>query len=60
MNLPSQLDLEKERIKGFAADYGLAPFDTVFEIVDYDQLNMIAAYGGFPTRYPHWRFGKPP
>jgi stage V sporulation protein R len=18
---------------------------------------MIAAYGGFPTRYPHWRFG---
>ena len=22
-----------------------------------DQLNAIAAYGGFPTRYPHWRFG---
>jgi stage V sporulation protein R len=57
MNLPSQLDLEKERIKGFAADYGLEPFDTLFEIVDYDQLNMITAYGGFPTRYPHWRFG---
>jgi len=57
MNLPSQLDLEKERIKGFAADYGLEPFDTVFEIVEYDQLNMITAYGGFPTRYPHWRFG---
>ena len=18
---------------------------------------MVAAYGGFPTRYPHWRFG---
>ncbi len=20
-------------------------------------MNMLAAYGGFPTRYPHWRFG---
>ena len=18
---------------------------------------MVASYGGFPTRYPHWRFG---
>ena len=36
---------------------GLDFFDTVFELVDYKQLNEIAAYGGFPTRYPHWRFG---
>jgi stage V sporulation protein R len=20
-------------------------------------MNEIASYGGFPTRYPHWRFG---
>ena len=20
-------------------------------------MNEVAAYGGFPTRYPHWRFG---
>jgi stage V sporulation protein R len=26
-------------------------------VLDYDQMNEIAAYGGFPTRYPHWRFG---
>ena len=26
-------------------------------MLDYDELNEIAAYGGFPTRYPHWRFG---
>ena len=25
--------------------------------VDYKQLNEIAAFGGFPTRYPHWRWG---
>ena len=40
-----------------AADYGLDFFPTIFEVVDADQLNAIAAYGGFPTRYPHWRFG---
>ncbi len=57
MNLPSQLDLERERIRGFAADCGLEPFETIFEVVELDQLNMIAAYEGFPTRYPHWRFG---
>lgn len=36
---------------------GLDVFETIFELVDYKQLNEIAAYGGFPTRYPHWRFG---
>jgi stage V sporulation protein R len=36
---------------------GLDFFETIFELVDYKQLNEIAAYGGFPTRYPHWRFG---
>ena len=25
--------------------------------MDADDLNEIAAYGGFPTRYPHWSFG---
>ncbi len=30
---------------------GLDFFETIFELVDYKQLNEIAAYGGFPTRY---------
>jgi stage V sporulation protein R len=32
-------------------------FETIFELVDYDQVSQLAAYGGFPVRYPHWRFG---
>ncbi|MBF0441845.1 MAG: SpoVR family protein [Oligoflexales bacterium] len=36
---------------------GLDFFDTIFELIDYKQLNEIAAYSGFPTRYPHWKFG---
>ena len=41
----------------WARHYGLDFFPTVFELVDAEQLNSVAAYGGFPTRYPHWRFG---
>ena len=32
-------------------------FPTIFELIDADQLNAVAARGGFPVRYPHWRFG---
>ncbi len=45
------------RIEGFAREAGLDCFPTIFEVLSYDQMNEIAAYGGFPTRYPHWRFG---
>ena len=45
------------KIEGHARNYGLTFFRTVFEMVDYDQMNALAAYGGFPTRYPHYRFG---
>ena len=40
-----------------AEQYGLDCFDTVFEMVDYEEMSMLAAYTGFPIRYPHWRFG---
>ncbi len=45
------------RIEEVGRSYGLEFCETVFEICDYDEINMIASYGGFPTRYPHWRFG---
>ncbi len=55
--LPKHLRDIQEFIRGVAIDYGLDFFDTIFEVVDYQQINEIAAFGGFPTRYPHWRFG---
>ncbi len=55
--LPASLAAERERIEKMALGHGLDPFETVFCMVDYRQMNQIAAYGGFPTRYPHWRFG---
>lgn len=29
----------------------------IVEFVSYDEMAELAAYGGFPERYPHWRFG---
>ncbi len=55
--LPSELVRAQEQIEGHARQFGLTFFRTVFEVVDYDQMNALAAYGGFPTRYPHYRFG---
>ncbi|QDU95501.1 SpoVR family protein [Lignipirellula cremea] len=55
--LPPELAEIQVQMEGHAASYGLDFFPTIFEVVDHDQLNAVAAYGGFPTRYPHWRFG---
>jgi stage V sporulation protein R len=56
-SLPSDLAALQSEIEGYAREYGLDFFPTIFEVLDYDELSEIAAYGGFPTRYPHWRFG---
>lgn len=57
MNLTEDLAKIKEEIKDYAESYGLEFFETIFEIVEFDELNEVASFGGFPTRYPHWRFG---
>ncbi|MDA0660966.1 MAG: SpoVR family protein [Planctomycetota bacterium] len=55
--LPADLSEIQVHIEACARGYGLDFFSVLFELVDVDELNAIAAYGGFPTRYPHWRFG---
>jgi len=47
----------KEEIEGYALQYGLDFYPVMFEVCDYDTINILAAQGGFPARYPHWRFG---
>jgi stage V sporulation protein R len=56
-SLPAYLADMQRDIEKYARDYGLDFFDTIFEVLDYQRMNEVAAYGGFPTRYPHWRFG---
>ena len=49
-------DLQQE-IEAYARDAGLDFFDIIFEVLDYEEINMVASYGGFPVRYPHWKWG---
>jgi stage V sporulation protein R len=56
-NLTPELEKARVKILKIAEDYGLDCFETIFEMITFDQINQFAAYGGFPVRYPHWRFG---
>ncbi len=54
-----QVDLRdtQTEIQHYAEECGLDFFQTIFENLDYDEISEVASYAGFPTRYPHWRFG---
>ncbi|MCA9306857.1 MAG: SpoVR family protein, partial [Phycisphaerales bacterium] len=54
--LPDALEAHRVKIDAKARELGLDYFDVVFEVLDFQTMNQIAAYGGFPVRYPHWRF----
>jgi len=56
-DLSPELLEHMQRIKAKAREYGLDFFEVVFEVLDFETMNQIASYGGFPMRYPHWRWG---
>ncbi|KPV51748.1 SpoVR family protein, partial [Kouleothrix aurantiaca] len=56
-SLPPELQAAWEEIEDHAKNYGLDFYPIIYEVLDYRTLYETAALGGFPTRYPHWRFG---
>ena len=56
-DLPSALKYEAVVIESAARQAGLDFFEVVFELLDAKDVNGVAAYAGFPVRYPSWRFG---
>lgn len=52
---------EEKRIFNLTLDkcreYGLTFYPPIIQKVRYDEMSEIAAYGGFPHRYPHWYWG---
>lgn len=50
----------EDDVKDITRRFGLhAPNEreTQYWIVDYEEMNELAAYQGFPDRFPHWRWG---
>src|SRR3954465_1492564 len=56
-DLSPELLAHMQAIKAKAIEYGLDFYEAVFEVLPFEVMNQIASYGGFPTRYPHWRWG---
>ncbi|MGP1346987.1 MAG: SpoVR family protein [Phycisphaerales bacterium] len=56
-DLPAELREHMLAIQSTAREYGLDFYDTVFEVLDFGTMNQIAAQGGFPIRYQHWKWG---
>lgn len=55
--LSTELANLQAQIEVYAREYGLDFEEIRYEMLDYRTINLVAAYDGFPTRYPHWRFG---
>jgi stage V sporulation protein R len=56
-SLSPALCAQARAIESVARGSGLDFFEVVFEMLDAKDVNAVAAYGGFPVRYPSWRFG---
>src|SRR4051812_3558621 len=56
-SLSPELERMHHEIEQHARDYGLDFYETIFEVLDFEEMNMVASYGGVSNRYPHWRFG---
>ena len=55
--LPKELEDARREIEKIARGYGLDFYKTIFELLEDREVNEVASYGGFPVRYPSWRFG---
>ena len=55
--LPREIAEQAEIIAEHARREGLDFYPTIFEMLSAEEMSQVAAYGGFPQRYPHWRFG---
>ncbi len=57
LELPRELVEQAEIIAEQARTEGLDFYTVLFEMLDFEGIQQVAAYGGFPQRYPYWRFG---
>lgn len=55
--LPPEMRRQNLEIEAIARAAGLDFFQVIFELLDARDVNALAAYTGFPVRYPSWRFG---
>ncbi len=56
-SIAGELEDVVDDARDLATDLGLDPYQVKYWVVDNDEMNQLIAYGGFQSRYPHWRWG---
>jgi stage V sporulation protein R len=57
VSIPPDLKKLLPEIYRKVSELGCDFYPTVVEMLTYDEISEVAAYGGFPVRYPHWKWG---
>lgn len=52
-----KIEEARNSIEKVCRDEGLDFYNTIFLLLDFDELNYVTSNMGFPLRYPHWSFG---
>lgn len=56
-NTVKELKESSNEIHELMNNLGLNAPQVNYWLVNHDEINQLAAYQGFPVRYPHWRWG---
>ena len=57
LRLPADLEVLIPQIIKVCEGFGLDFYPIVVQKLTYDEISEVASYGGFPVRYPHWKWG---
>jgi stage V sporulation protein R len=55
--IPEELNKHIPTIFKACKDFGLDFYPTIVQMLSHDEMSEVASYGGFASRYPHWKFG---
>lgn len=57
LKLPPELAKVIPKIIQECKNFGLDFYPIIIQKLTYDEMSEVASYGGFPVRYPHWKWG---
>lgn len=57
LKIHKEVEAQLPRIHEECKKMGLDYYPVIVEFVRYDEMAELASYGGFPVRYPHWKWG---
>lgn len=57
LGIPEELKKLIPTIIKNCREFGLDFYDVAVQMLDYGEMAEVCSYGGFPVRFPHWKWG---